>query len=76
MKSLKISKNKDMTPPQVVPSLIDATLAWAHKCEGQTEQFWSFIDSSGHSEAGADFFFDRSTEFAKVMAVSRRLGQS
>jgi DNA-binding NarL/FixJ family response regulator len=27
-------------------------------------------------EAGADFFFDRSTEFAKVMAVSRRLAQS
>jgi hypothetical protein len=49
MKFLIISKNEDMTPPQVVPSLIDATLAWAHKCEGQTEQIWSFIDRSGHS---------------------------
>jgi len=76
MRFLKISKNKDKTPPQVVPSLIDATLARAHKCEGQTEQFRSFIDSSGHSESGADFFFDRSTEFAKVMSVSRRLAQS
>jgi hypothetical protein len=76
MRFLKISKNKDKTPPQVVPSLIDATLARAHRCEGQTEQVWSFIDGSGHPEAGADFFFDRSTELAKVMALSRRLAQS
>ncbi len=41
MKFLIISKNKYMTPPEMVPSLIDATLAWAHKYEGQIEQIWS-----------------------------------
>lgn len=42
MKFLIISKNKYMTPPEVVPSLIDATSEWAHKYEGQVEQIWSF----------------------------------
>jgi len=41
MKFLIILKNKYMTPPEMVPSLIDATLAWAHKYEGQIEQIWS-----------------------------------
>jgi muconolactone delta-isomerase len=42
MKFLIISKNKHMTPPEVGPSLIDATLTWARKYEGQIEQIWSF----------------------------------
>jgi len=42
MKFLIISKNKHMTRPEVGPSLIDATLTWARKYEGQIEQIWSF----------------------------------
>jgi len=42
MKFLIISKNKYMTPPEVVPSLTDATLAWARKYEKQIEQLWAF----------------------------------
>ncbi len=43
MRFLIVSKNKYMTPPEVMPSLIDATLAWAHKYEGQIEQIWSLV---------------------------------
>ncbi len=42
MKFLIISKNKYMTPPEVVPSLTDATLEWARKYEKQIEQLWAF----------------------------------
>jgi muconolactone delta-isomerase len=42
MEFLIISKDKYMTAPAVVPSLIDATLAWARKYEGQIDQIWSF----------------------------------
>ena len=42
MEFLIISKNKHMTRPEVGPSLIDATLTWARKYEGQIEQIWSF----------------------------------
>lgn len=31
-----------MTPTEVVPSLIDTTLAWARKYEGKIDQIWSF----------------------------------
>ncbi len=31
-----------MTPPELMPSLADATLAWARKYERQIEQIWSF----------------------------------
>lgn len=41
MKFLIISKNKYMAPPELMPSLVDATLAWAHRYEGQIEQIWS-----------------------------------
>ncbi len=41
MKFLIISKNKHLTPPEVVPGLIDATLAWARKYQGQIEQIWA-----------------------------------
>jgi muconolactone delta-isomerase len=42
MRFLIISKTKYMTPTEVVPSLIDTTLAWARKYEGQIDQIWSF----------------------------------
>lgn len=41
MRFLIISKNKHLTPPEVVPGLIDATLAWARKYQGQIEQIWA-----------------------------------
>jgi len=31
-----------MSPPEVMPSLVDATLAWTRKYEKQIEQIWSF----------------------------------
>ena len=42
MEFLIVSKNKYMTPPEDVPSLIDATLAWTRKYDKQIEQIWSF----------------------------------
>jgi len=41
MRYLIISKNKHLTPPEVVPGLIDATLAWARKYQGKIEQLWA-----------------------------------
>jgi muconolactone delta-isomerase len=42
MRFLIVSKNKYMAPPEVMPSLVDATLAWTRKYEKQIEQIWSF----------------------------------
>jgi len=42
MRFLIISKTKYMAPPEVMPSLVDATLAWTRKYEKQIEQIWSF----------------------------------
>ncbi len=42
MRFLIISKNKYMTPPELMPSLVDATLAWTRKYEKQIEEIWAF----------------------------------
>ncbi len=41
MKFLIISKDKFATAPEVLPSMVDATLAWARTYEGQIDQIWS-----------------------------------
>ena len=42
MKFLIIVKNKQMPPPEVLPGLIDGTLAWARKYQKQVSEIWSF----------------------------------
>ena len=41
MRFLITSKNKHLAPPELVPGLIDTTLAWAHKYQGKVEQIWA-----------------------------------
>lgn len=42
MRFLIVSKTKKMAPPEVVPALLDGTLAWARKYQKQVKELWSF----------------------------------
>jgi muconolactone delta-isomerase len=47
MKFLVIVKNKYLATPDVLPSLIDGSLAWAHKYQKQLKEIWSFAGQQG-----------------------------
>lgn len=42
MEFLAIVKNKYPMPQDMVPGLMDATIAWMHKYEGRLEHTWGF----------------------------------
>jgi muconolactone delta-isomerase len=47
MRFLIIAKSKHLVPPEVLPGVVDATLAWARKHQGKTEQLWGFAGIQG-----------------------------
>lgn len=48
MRFLVVTKNKHLVPLEVLPSLIDAMLAWMRKYQGKKmEQVWSFAGIQG-----------------------------